>query len=119
MASSRQLVLLIVALAVVAVSATNFRAGTRVAGDRLACSGRVDIRGVYNKIVTATRICDLSVYRMNVTQVLAFDRGLSGRGGYASITKGGPGYNNVSLYFWSQKSQPLNFTIEVYGKARY
>lgn len=119
--TSRQVILALVglAVAVAVVSGTSLRAGTRQNGDRLACSGNVDLRSSYNKVVSAQRICDLSAYRQIITQVLALDRGIGGRGGYANIIKGGPGSNNVTLYLWSQKSQPLNFTIQVYAKPRY
>lgn len=118
MASGKNLVLLVaigLAVAVSVVSATNFIAGRRVPGDFPACTGYVDLRAQYNNIVKAERYCNLA-YNQYITYIYAQDRGYLGQGGYASITRGGVGQRDVTLYMWSQRSRPLNFTISVYAK---
>ncbi|KAL7303298.1 hypothetical protein TKK_0004489 [Trichogramma kaykai] len=101
------------------VDATSLTLGTRRQGDGLVCAGDVNIRGRPGQIVSTTKLCNVPRRNQTITQVRALDLGVRGRGGYASVVKGGLGRGNVTLYLWSQKSQPLNFTLQVYAWPYY
>ncbi|XP_014213544.1 probable salivary secreted peptide [Copidosoma floridanum] len=118
MATSRQKFLLAavgLALVVAGISATSLRAGARRPGDHLICSFKVNVRARLGAAVSEIRRCSVPKYNQNITHVSAVDLGKAGRGGYAHINDGGVGKKNVTLFLWSQKSQPLNFTVEVYA----
>ncbi|KAK6624759.1 hypothetical protein RUM44_011619 [Polyplax serrata] len=53
--------------------------------------------------------------KINVTQVLAQDRGVNKTGGFIKIVQGGVGTGNVTLRFSSLKKNPINFQLEIYG----
>ena len=119
MASIKQrLLLLIVAIAVIVatVNATSLVVGKRQPKDGLVCFGDVNLRAQVGKVLSTQKVCNVPRWNQTITQISALDLGIKGRGGYAEIVKGGVGYKNVTLHLWSQKSQPLNFTIRVYAK---
>lgn len=119
--SRQQLFLLAVGLAVVvvAVNGTSLNLGRRVAGDGLVCYGDVNLRAQPGQVINTQRVCNVARWNQSITQISAIDLGVRGRGGYAQVIKGGLNQKNVTLYLWSQKSQPLNFTIQVYAKPYY
>lgn len=51
--------------------------------------------------------------KINCIEVL--DQKENDTGGYASITSGGVGYNNVTLHFESQFSRGFSFVVKIYG----
>lgn len=122
MVSCKNLVLLVaigLAVAVSVATATNLISGRRQPGyDYLACVGQVDLRAQYNTVVKAERACSVP-YGYTINYIYAQDRGYYGRGGYGQISRGGVGQRNVSVLLWSQRSQPLNFTISVYARPGY
>lgn len=54
--------------------------------------------------------------RHSITLVVAVDQFRNGTGSDAKIVRGGPGLNNVTLKFTSQKSQGVDFIVTLYGK---
>ncbi|KAG5684285.1 hypothetical protein PVAND_013521 [Polypedilum vanderplanki] len=41
-----------------------------------------------------------------------------GKGGYAQLYAGGPGFNHTTIHFKSQRGNSFNFILEIFG-ARY
>lgn len=54
--------------------------------------------------------------RSRITEVRALDQKTNGNGAYASLIGGGPGANNVTLLFKSQRGHGINFIVEVYAE---
>lgn len=48
--------------------------------------------------------------------IVVLDQKENDTGGYASITSGGVGYNNVTLHFESQFSRGFSFVVKIYGQ---
>lgn len=51
-----------------------------------------------------------------ITCVRALDQYIDGKGGYASLRKGGIGYRNVTLLLSSKRGRGFNFIVEIYGR---
>lgn len=54
--------------------------------------------------------------RHSITLVVAEDQSTNGTASEAKIVKGGPGSNNVTLKFTSQKGRGVDFLVTLYGK---
>uniref|UniRef100_A0A224XP82 Putative salivary secreted protein n=1 Tax=Panstrongylus lignarius TaxID=156445 RepID=A0A224XP82_9HEMI len=54
-------------------------------------------------------------YRPVITEIDAMDLDGYDKGGYATITKGGVGRNNVTLHFKSQRGHGFKFALTVFG----
>ncbi|XP_035895566.1 probable salivary secreted peptide [Anopheles stephensi] len=52
----------------------------------------------------------------NITAIYVYDRLGGGRGGYASITKGGIGQNFTRINLKTQRGNGMNFQVEIYGR---
>ncbi|KAL0278976.1 UNVERIFIED_CONTAM: hypothetical protein PYX00_000634 [Menopon gallinae] len=53
--------------------------------------------------------------RVNITRIYATDRARNGTGAFVKLTNGGIGQQNVTLLFRSQKNQPINFELDIFG----
>lgn len=51
-----------------------------------------------------------------ITQIQALDQKTNGNGAYASLLKNGPGFNNVTLKFKSQRGHGINFKVLIYSR---
>ncbi|KAI5713515.1 hypothetical protein M8J76_000775 [Diaphorina citri] len=51
--------------------------------------------------------------------VEALDQEVGGRGGFASITRGGVSHKNVTVTLKSQRNYGLNFIVSIYGSPEY
>lgn len=51
-----------------------------------------------------------------ITCVRALDQYIDGKGGYASLKKGGIGYRNVILLLSAKRGRGFNFIVEIYGR---
>lgn len=51
-----------------------------------------------------------------ITQVVAEDRSRNGKGGFANIKKGGPGFSNVVITFNRQPDEGLHFLVSLFAK---
>jgi hypothetical protein len=113
-----QLIYILVTLmvSIVTINSVSLHIGMKHYNDSLACFGDVHIRSQKGKIIHTERFCNLPKRNQTITQILASDIGLKNKGGFVRIVKGGLHKRNVTLHLWSQKSQPLNFTILIYGK---
>uniref|UniRef100_A0A182M755 Salivary secreted peptide n=1 Tax=Anopheles culicifacies TaxID=139723 RepID=A0A182M755_9DIPT len=52
----------------------------------------------------------------NITAIYVYDRLGGGRGGFASITKGGIGQNFTRIHLKTQRGNGMNFQVEIYGR---
>nr|XP_003701609.1 PREDICTED: probable salivary secreted peptide [Megachile rotundata] len=89
--------------------------GYRMAGDRLVLRQNVIKNSSWMQIVTEEKTFNVSRWD-RITQVQALDQKTNGNGAYASLLKGGPGSNNVTLRFKSQRGHGINFVVELYAR---
>lgn len=52
----------------------------------------------------------------NITAIRCTDQYTNGKGGYAALLKGGPGFKEVTIHLKSQRNHGFNFIIEIYGR---
>uniref|UniRef100_A0A1B0GJR7 Putative transcription activator mbf2 n=1 Tax=Lutzomyia longipalpis TaxID=7200 RepID=A0A1B0GJR7_LUTLO len=50
-----------------------------------------------------------------ITYIRAMDQYVNGKGGYATLRAGGVGFNHTEVRFKSQRSQGIDFILEIYG----
>ncbi|KAL2714094.1 hypothetical protein V1478_016651 [Vespula squamosa] len=93
----------------------NLTIGYRIPGDRLVLRQNVSKKSSWMKVVTSENTFNISKYD-RITMIGAYDQKTDGTGAYPSLVKGGPGYNNVTLRFKSQRNHGINFVVEVYGR---
>ncbi|XP_066589766.1 probable salivary secreted peptide [Prorops nasuta] len=89
--------------------------GYRAPGDRLVLRQSVQKNSSWMQVISVTKTFNASRYD-RITQVNAFDQKVNGKGAYPSLLQGGPGYNNVTLKFKSQRGHGINFIVELYAR---
>lgn len=89
--------------------------GYRMPGDRLILRQSIIKNSSWGRIVTDERTFNTTRFE-RITQVRALDQKTNGNGAYASILFGGPGWNNVTIRFKSQRGHGINFIVEVYSR---
>ncbi|XP_054736869.1 probable salivary secreted peptide [Anastrepha obliqua] len=107
----------VVAALVATSMATNSTWGTRGYYDRLLYRTQVVRKSeLWRKISVDVDFPVKQAYNpYPITQVVAIDHKRKD-GGYAVLTKGGPGYRNVTLHIKSERNHGLNYTVEIYGR---
>ncbi|XP_053981984.1 probable salivary secreted peptide [Hylaeus volcanicus] len=93
----------------------NLVVGYRMPGDRLVLRQSVVKNSSWMQIVTEQKSFNTSRFD-RITVVQALDQKTNGNGAYASLVAGGPGYNNVTLRFKSQRGHGINFIVELYAR---
>ena len=93
----------------------NLIVGYRMPGDRLVLRSRVVKNSAWMQIVTEQKTFNASRWD-RITLVQALDQKTNGNGAYASILSGGPGHQNVTLRFKSQRSHGIDFIVELYAR---
>lgn len=118
MASYKNLALsLAISLAIVGsiVNAKDYSVGKREDGDEEACSYKSYVAADENEVVSEyLQPCELDNFS-RITFINATDHVQDGKGGFMDITAGGVGQNFAYMILYSQQSQPINFTVSVYG----
>uniref|UniRef100_A0A6V7IZS8 Lipoprotein n=1 Tax=Bracon brevicornis TaxID=1563983 RepID=A0A6V7IZS8_9HYME len=94
----------------------NVAAGKRDPDDRLTYLGLVTKLKSRNSVVSVEKTFNASK-NGKITQVVARNQSLGKYGGYAKILKGGPGHQNVTLQFTSQKNHGIFFLVEIFSKS--
>lgn len=89
--------------------------GSRLPGDRLVLSENIIKNSKWLQVVTAEKTFRAPRYQI-ITQVSALDQKTNGKGAFASLIKGGPGHNNVTLKFKSQRGHGINFRVQIYAR---
>lgn len=89
--------------------------GYRMPGDRLILRQSIIKNSSWGRIVTDERTFNTTRFE-RITQVRVLDQKTNGNGAYASILFGGPGWNNVTIRFKSQRGHGINFIVEVYSR---
>lgn len=89
--------------------------GYRMPGDRLILRQSIIKNSSWGRIVTDERTFNTTRFE-RITQVRALDQKTNGNGAYASILFGGPGWNNVTIRFKSQRGHGINFIVEIYSR---
>ncbi|XP_055617790.1 probable salivary secreted peptide [Toxorhynchites rutilus septentrionalis] len=52
----------------------------------------------------------------NISAIHVTDQYINGKGGYASLLKGGVGYNHTVIHLKSQRGNGFSFIVEIYGR---
>ncbi|KAL6425367.1 hypothetical protein ACFW04_009513 [Cataglyphis niger] len=69
-----------------------------------------------NHLIVGSRVPgDRLVLRQNVFKNSSWMKKTNGNGATASLLKGGPGFNNVTLRFKSQRGHSINHVVELYA----
>ncbi|KAK0085230.1 hypothetical protein PV325_005565 [Microctonus aethiopoides] len=89
--------------------------GSRSSGDRLALEQNIIKSRNWLKENVIKQSFNISKSQ-TITQIQALDQDTHGHGAYVSLSKGGPGYNSVSLKFKSQRDHDINFKIVIFAK---
>ncbi|OXU27876.1 hypothetical protein TSAR_003868 [Trichomalopsis sarcophagae] len=89
--------------------------GSRVWGDRLL--QRVHVQKDYSwfRVVKETRTFPGDGIS-KITEIQALDQTSDGSGAHVALINGGPDQTFVTLQFKSQRSQSIDFVVEIYGK---
>lgn len=112
------------AIAPIGVNAADARApnnshhlvvGSRLPGDQLILTENIVKNSKWLQIVTVEKTFTAPKYQI-ITQVSALDQKTNGNGAHASLLKGGPGHNNVTLKFKSQRGHGINFKVQIYAR---
>ena len=93
----------------------NLILGYRLPGDRLVLRQSVVKTSSWMKVVVVEQSFNTSRFD-RITLLQALDQKTNGNGADASILKGGPGYNNVTIRFKSQRGHGINFIVELYAR---
>ena len=93
----------------------NLVVGYRLPGDKLVLSQNVIKNSSWMRVVVVEQTFSLSEFD-RITLLQALDQKTNGNGAYASILGGGPGSNNVTMRFKSQRGHGINFVVELYSR---
>ncbi|XP_053965330.1 probable salivary secreted peptide [Anastrepha ludens] len=95
----------------------NLEMGARMPGDR-----HLTREVIYSKsAVLQKKTGDYTYEQKNVpkpatiTYLKVQDQYTNGKGGYATLTSGGPGFSYVNIHFTSKRWRGYNFIIDIYG----
>ena len=94
----------------------DFILGSRVSGDRLVLQKTINKPSKTFQIVTHQETFNTTSTHYKITQVAAYDQKTNGNGAFVTLIKGGPGYQNVTLRFKSQRSHGINFIVRLYQR---
>lgn len=74
-----------------------------------------DLLKVQSTIIPDSITFQAPVQRANISQIVLIDQKPKGKGGYASLTSGGIGFNHTSIRMKSQRGEGLDFIVDIYG----
>nr|XP_031834596.1 probable salivary secreted peptide [Nomia melanderi] len=95
----------------------NLIVGYRMPGDRLVRRDSIQHKpSSWMQVTVKQKTFNVSKWE-RITLVKALDQNTDGNGGYVNLTQGGPGYNNVTLKFRTQRGGGINFIVEVYARS--
>ncbi|XP_049539266.1 probable salivary secreted peptide [Anopheles darlingi] len=111
-------VLAVLGFSCLAVAQThNYFFGARIPYDSLANQTTVIQSGSFLRVKSLNIDYPSKGHRgRNITAIYVYDRLGGGRGGYASITRGGIGQNFTRINLKSQRGNGMNFQVEIYGR---
>uniref|UniRef100_A0A6V7IZ11 Salivary secreted peptide n=1 Tax=Bracon brevicornis TaxID=1563983 RepID=A0A6V7IZ11_9HYME len=91
----------------------NLIVGNRLPGDRLMHEESIVKSSSFLQVTSVQKTFSVPRFE-RITQVVALDR--KSNGAYARIVRGGPGTNNVTIKFKSQRNHGLNFRVQIYSR---
>ncbi|XP_063995091.1 probable salivary secreted peptide [Diachasmimorpha longicaudata] len=89
--------------------------GRRLSGDSVTYQENIVKSSKLWQIVTVQKTF-YAARNERITQVVALDQKTNGNGAYASIVEGGPGRNDVTIRFKSQRGHGINFIVQLYSR---
>ncbi|XP_078051633.1 putative salivary secreted peptide [Augochlora pura] len=90
--------------------------GYRVPGDRVIIRENLVVPSSPLQVKSITKVYNTTSQWEKITLVEALDQKTNGNGAYASLLNGGPGHNNVTLKFKSQRGHGINFLVVIYAR---
>ncbi|KAL7303296.1 hypothetical protein TKK_0004487 [Trichogramma kaykai] len=96
----------------------NLIMGVRQPGDRLVYQESIVKPSKFLQVISVEKSFNVS-NGYYLTQIRAMDQKTNGNGAFATRVRGGPGYNNVTLSFKSQRGHGINFLVQLYARSRY
>lgn len=93
----------------------NLVVGYRLPGDKLVLRQNVIKNSSWMRVVVVEKSFSILEFE-RITLLRALDQKTNGNGAYASILEGGPGHNNVTIRFKSQRGHGIDFTVELYSR---
>ncbi|XP_071573745.1 probable salivary secreted peptide [Temnothorax nylanderi] len=90
--------------------------GYRIPGDRRVLKQSIIKNSSWMKVQVIQKTFNVSRGE-RITMVKALDQKTNGNGAYASILRGGPGHNYVTIKFQSQKGHSINFVLQLYART--
>ncbi|XP_011161051.1 probable salivary secreted peptide [Solenopsis invicta] len=93
----------------------NLIIGRRMPGDRVVLRQNIFKKAQWMKVQVVEKSFNVSKWE-RITLVQALDQQLNGTGAYPSVVRGGPGYNNVTLKFKSQRGYAINFVVQLFAR---
>lgn len=89
--------------------------GYRMPGDRLVYRESISKNAGWMKIQIIEKTFNVSRYE-RITMIQSLDQNRNGTGANVNVLKGGPGYNNVTLRFKSQRGYPISHIVQLYAR---
>lgn len=94
----------------------NLIIGQRQSNDRLLIKQKVSVQGSKGVITSVVRNWNLANHD-TITYVRVLDENHNGLGGFAKLIGGGAARKDLKLEFNSQRSQSINFSVEIYARG--
>ncbi|XP_011686766.1 PREDICTED: probable salivary secreted peptide [Wasmannia auropunctata] len=89
--------------------------GYRMPGDRLVYRESIVKNAGWMKIQIIEKTFKVSKYE-RLTMIQSLDQNRNGTGANVNVLKGGPGYNNVTLRFKSQRGYNISHIVQLYAR---
>lgn len=93
----------------------NLIVGYRVPGDRLVLRQNIVKNSSWMRVVVIEKTFNISKWE-RITLLQSLDQKTNGNGAIVSLLKGGPGFNNVTLKFKSQRNNSINHIVEIFAR---
>ncbi|XP_029176622.1 probable salivary secreted peptide [Nylanderia fulva] len=100
--------------AAAANKSNNLIVGYRVPGDRLVLRRNIFKPSSWMKVIILEQTFNVSSWE-RITMIQSLDQMTNGKGAFASLLKGGPGFTNVTLRFTSQRNNSISHIVNIYA----
>ncbi|XP_011700837.1 PREDICTED: probable salivary secreted peptide [Wasmannia auropunctata] len=91
--------------------------GNRVPNDRESLKENVVKKASWNNVQIVEKTYNVSANE-RITMVAMLDQNTNRKGAKASVLQGGPGWSNVTVKFKSQRSERIDFIVQLYSRLQ-
>lgn len=109
-----KLLLVVLLGAISSTLGNNQTIGAREAGDFLLQRNVIEVPGKTLQVVELTQTFTNNPF-LRITQAKFVDLNSKGKGAEVKVLSGGPEYSFVKAFFASQRGEPIEFQVEIYG----